>query len=129
MHIFYFPSCNYDKLPNSQWHRKLVNGNVCTLKQTAWNENDTTGKNESENCFDLRQKNDKKNTLKMRKRVREAKELAKQIMKMNNAIQMNGRAKQAEHLKEFSTRRKKISCRNTAKTFFRSIFLTFYEWI
>ena len=26
MHIFYFPSCNYDKLLNSQWHRKLVNG-------------------------------------------------------------------------------------------------------
>lgn len=26
MHIFYFASCNYDKLLNSQWHRKLVNG-------------------------------------------------------------------------------------------------------
>lgn len=75
MHIFYFPSCNYDKLLNSQWHRKLVNGcaavaafavylhleTISRHHNGEWNENQPEKKKiESENCFNLR--HEKKST-------------------------------------------------------------------
>lgn len=56
MHIFYFPSCNYDKLPNKSM-RLLETGNAANFEKYStrkWNEDDMRPeKNESENCFDL----------------------------------------------------------------------------
>lgn len=127
MHIFYFASCNYDKLLYSQWHRKLVNGIFAARGNGQSRITPTRPEKKWEwKLFRFKRRATSKNS------NNKGMEISEWITKMDSAIQMKGRKKLAQRErerekkeKEFHEKTKKKSQLQEHHQEFRAIFLPF----